>query len=127
MTTKLRLSAALSSMIAGTALAGSPAEPSGTAGPGGSESGLIHTNRAFSPAVHSYPNPAETSRVAQPELRYVSLAYGPSLYSYPRLVPDTVTAFNVHFISNAYGPAIYSYPGLYGQRGNVHILPFLND
>jgi RNA recognition motif-containing protein len=130
MTTKRSLlSAAFCFLIAASGAA--PAGSHGSRAPEGSRepsaSGLIYTNRAFSQAVYSYLNVGDEPSIAKPELRYVSLAYGPSLYSYPRMVPDTVTAFNVQFISNAYGPAIYSYPGLYQQRGNVQILPFLND
>lgn len=128
-TKKSLLSTVFGLIIAGFTITGVVlAEPHGSEASGAQEpsgSGLIYTNKAFNQAVYSYLNVGEAQRIAKPEIRYVSRAYGPNIYSYPRMVPDTVTAFNVQFINNAYGPAIYSYPGLYQQHGKVEILPFL--
>lgn len=93
-----------------------------------SGAGLVYTNRGLSQAIYGYLNLRGVVRnVENPQIAYVDMAYGPSIYSYPRLSRDTVVGFNVHYVSRAYGPAIYSYPRLHDSRGWVEVFPFMKD
>jgi len=73
-------------------------------------SALIYNNRAYVQDIGYAPNPAPAWKVQDAEIIYVSLAYGPAIYSYPSNVSHHHTAFNVEYVDTAYGPAIYSYP-----------------
>lgn len=126
---KLKQHAALGFVVLG--LAGSPLALAGhEASEGGqepSDSGLVYTSTALSQAIFGYLNLEGAERSAiHPQIVYVNQAYGQAIYSYPRVAPDTVTAFNVHYVDQAYGPAIYSYPGLSESRGFVEVLPMEN-
>lgn len=117
--------------IAILVLAGSPsalaAHPASDGGQESSDSSLVYTNTALSQAIFGYLNLEGAERSAiHPQIVYVNQAYGQAIYSYPRVAPDTVTAFNVRYVDQAYGPAIYSYPGLSEPRGFVEVLPMEN-
>jgi len=72
-------------------------------------SGLIYNNRAYTPAIQSYPNTVADHKAESAEIIYVSNASGPAIYSYPSSIPFQTTRFNVEYVSTAYGPVIYSY------------------
>jgi hypothetical protein len=126
---KLKQHAALGFAI--LALVGSSPAWAGHPGSAGAQetpdSGLVYTSTALSQAIFGYLNleGAEQNAI-RPQIVYVDQAYGQAIYSYPRVAPDTVTAFNVHYVDQAYGPAIYSYPGLNDTRGFVEVLPMEN-
>jgi hypothetical protein len=66
-------------------------------------------------------------RVRNPQIVYVDRAYGPAIYSYPRVGQDIVTPFNVRYVNTAFGPAIYSYPGVYNEPGRAESWPMTAD
>lgn len=126
---KLTQPAALGLVILGLvasppALAGHRSSEVGQESP---DSGLVYTSTALSQAIFGYLNLSGAEQNAvHPQIVYVNQAYGQAIYSYPRVAPDTVTAFNVQYVDQAYGPAIYSYPGLSESRGSVEVLPMEN-
>lgn len=71
---------------------------------------LIYNNRAYTPAIRSYPNTVADRKAEGAEIIYVDNSSGPAIYSYPSNIAFQTTAFNVEYVSTAYGPAIYSYP-----------------
>lgn len=72
--------------------------------------GFIYNDRAYTPAIQSYPNAVVDHQVDGAKIIYVDQSAGPAIYSYPSSVALQTTDFNVEYVSTAYGPAIYSYP-----------------
>lgn len=98
---------------------------SGRYGAGG-DAEVIYQSRSANHAIHSYPSSTAGEISLQPELIYVSQAYGPAIYSYRHSGSEQTVPFNVEYTDTAYGQAIHSYerPQL---EGEVKVLPIVVD
>jgi len=72
--------------------------------------GVIYNDRAYTPAIQSYPNAVVDRNADSAKIIFVDQSAGPAIYSYPGNIALQTTDFNVEYVSTAYGPAIYSYP-----------------
>lgn len=89
-----------------------------------SETGIIYQNSFGHHGIYGYPSSVPSKASDSPEIVYVSLAYGPAIYSYVHPGTEKVVPWNVEYVDPAYGPAIYSYDRAQ-KNGEVKVLPFL--
>jgi len=88
------------------------------------EARVIYQNSFGHHGIYGYPSSVPSESVHRPEIVYVSLAYGPAIYSYAHPGPEKVVPWNVEYVDPAYGPAIYSYERAQ-KNGEVKVLPFI--
>jgi hypothetical protein len=89
-----------------------------------SEARVIYQNSFGHHGIYSYPSSVKSEAARQPEIVYVSLAYGPAIYSYAHPGTEKNVSWNVEYVDPAYGPAIYSYERAQ-KNGEVRVLPAL--
>ena len=85
---------------------------------------LIYQSRSANHAIYSYPSSVTGKVALEPEIIYVSQAYGPAIHSYEHTGSEIAVPWNAEYVDSAYGRAIYSYKGVRG-KGTVHLLPII--
>lgn len=90
----------------------------------GGNTEVLYQSRSANHAIPGYPSsvPAEVS--AQPQMVYVSQAYGPAIYSYPHVGTDQAVPLAFEYTDTAYGQAIHSYDRV-KVEGEVKVLPLI--
>lgn len=92
----------------------------------GGNTEVLYQSRAANNAIPGYPSSVPAEASAQPQMVYVSQAYGPAIYSYPHVGTEQAVPLAFEYTDTAYGQAIHSYdrPKV---EGEVRVLPILID
>lgn len=92
----------------------------------GGNTEVLYQSKSANHAIHGYPSsvPAEVS--AEPQMVYVSQAYGQAIYSYPHVGTEQAVPLAFEYTDTAYGQAIHSYDRV-KVEGEVKVLPLLVD